>query len=405
MNKLENLRLYGVLFIVLVTIGFWSFLFIPDFLIKILEFSVIVFLIVTFVSNYGKIKKLDLFFWNNIKFIIWIPLILGTLGALIFHGQEIHYSIWRQRTNFLWLLYPILHLFRIDPKRIVKMMLFIGFFWCCINIIQQFTYPTYYFSSRLEGPNSKENLLRAGVYRFMPSTWHYGMFLAFYTFNLYLFSNKIKYLLLALLSLVSFYYLGTRQFAIALIVCLVFHSLTQKGSKFIFGFLFLFFISLVVYFNYDLLFGKFIEMTNNQVVDNDDYIRFAAFDFFFFDYWKSWFSMLTGNGLPYISSTYGKEVEYIKDYYMYYASDIGIIGSFSNFGIFYVASVFALIFKIVVSKFRKPNYKYLKLFGVNAVVLILTNESFLNASVIPFWCLILYLIDRYRDSDFLFKSN
>ena len=404
MYKQKTFYFVIIFIVVLISINFWSFVLLPKELCSFLEFLITILLVFIYIVNSMKISKLRLPFWNNIKFVLFVPFILGSVGAFIYHNQELYYSFWRQRTNFLWLLYPILHCYKIEPYKIIKLMLFVGAVWCVLIIVQQFTYPMYFFASRTEDTNSKEELLRAGVYRYMPYTWYYGMFLGFYFLNDYFFYKKLKSLFFVLLALISFYYFGTRQYAIGFVVCIIIYIFRQRGAKLALGFLFISIIGVILYFNFDSVFGKFIEMTNSQVVENDDYIRFKAFNFFLFDYWNNWTAPFIGNGLPYIASKYGREVEYIKNYYGYYASDIGIIGSLSNFGVFYIISVFALIYKMLVAKIEFIKNKYLKLIAVNIVVLIFLTETFQDPHAIPFWCLFLYLMDKASEKKYKYAK-
>ncbi len=116
--------------------------------------------------------------------------------------------------------------------------------------------------------------------------------------------------------------------------------------------------------------------------------------FYLYEYWPHWTTMLTGNGLPHIASAYGREMDLIIQYFRFFRSDVGIVGAFNKFGIFYVIIVFGLIIKCLKIKIHNNEDKYLKLFFFNALFLIITNESFSNERVIPFYCFILYLIDK-----------
>lgn len=396
----KKLPFYFVVFICLVTMNFWSFRLIPEVAYNFAELGLTIVLIFIFINYYRIISQLHLPFWRNIKVFLIISVLLGSIAAFVFHDQAFHYSLWRQRSHFLWLLYPVLHLLGVSPKKLVNMMILFGAVWCVLNIFQQLTYPVYWFASRVEGENAKEELLRAGVYRFMPNLFHYGMFLGFYCYQKFLDEKRLLYALGIVLTLLGFYYFGTRQFIFGFVVCMIIFTFLHRGSSKIFGLVLLGFIALFIFSYQEQILGGFIDMTNTQL-QNEEYIRFLSADFFLYEYWPHWMAVFTGNGLAYIESSFGKETEYIHNVLGFYASDVGIIGSLNNFGIFYVINVFILLWRISKTKFNNPSNIYLKLFAINAVLLILLTEYFMIASAIPFWCIILYLIDRdAEDAEF-----
>ena len=389
----KKLPFYFVVYVCLITMHIWSFTLIPEGVFNVFELATIIILIFITFHERNKIASLELPYWKNIKYFLFISFVLGSVGAFVFHYQGFHYSIWRQRTALFWLLYPVLHLFKVSPKKLIKMMLVLGFVWCILNIVQQFTYPKYLFASRTEeGPDSEE-LLRAGVYRFMPNIFQYGLFLGFYSYQKFLEKKKLIYVLALLLTLLGFYYYGTRQFIAGLGACLIIFTFLQKGKNRIFGIVLFTIIVYVVYSYQDLILGNFIELTNNQVQD-DDYIRIVAANFFLFEYWPHWSAIFTGNGLAYIDSAFGKETAYIHEVYSFFATDVGIIGSFNSYGIFYVINIFVVLIKMLRTKFKNPSNNYLKLFSINALLLIILTDYFMSSTVIPFWCIIMYLIDR-----------
>ncbi|MBC5773715.1 hypothetical protein H8S95_06545 [Pontibacter sp. KCTC 32443] len=336
----------------------------------------------------------ELIYKNIVLLFIAIP-ILSAVGALVFHDQSLSLSLLVLRANFFWLFYFLLHLFNIEPKKIIYLMIVVGLVWVLLTVVQQFTYPDYYFATRTE--DESYYFLRAGVYRFMLNGHHYGVFITLYFFYNFLVSRKLTNLVFVFIGLSGFYYYGTRQFALALLACMILVLFMVKGKTRFLAFTSLSVCALVIFFYQDVLFGEYVEMTNNQML-NEDEVRLISAHYFLFEYWPHWLTKVIGNGIPHSLSNYGKEIDYIKENLQLFRSDIGIIGAFNQFGIFYVLNIFWLNIKSLRSRYYTEQTKYLKLIFLYSLLLLLMSEYYANASAIPFFCFILYLVDKSYES-------
>src|ERR1700754_598223 len=108
----KKLPFYFVVYVCLITMHIWSFTLIPEGVFNVFELATIIILIFITFHERNKIASLELPYWKNIKYFLFISFVLGSVGAFVFHYQGFHYSIWRQRTALFWLLYPVLHLFK-----------------------------------------------------------------------------------------------------------------------------------------------------------------------------------------------------------------------------------------------------------------------------------------------------
>jgi hypothetical protein len=396
--NLPNLRFAFILIVTLLSIRLWSFHGIPDSIYDGLEFLVLVCVLFTFLTNFRKLEYRNIQFKTNVYLLILLPL-LSAFGALIFHDQGLHHSLLILRTNFFWLLYFVLHIFNIPVKDIIKMMLIVGFIWVVLTIVQQFTYPLYLFFTRSE--EEGKSILRAGVYRFMLYRHHYGLFLVLFFYSRYLKTKAAKHLVLVLVGLIGFYYFGTRQFAVAAIACLVIASVMQRGSAKFYSILLVTVLLGALYYFQDILFSGYIEMTSSQL-ESEDEIRMLAASFYLFEYWPHWFATIIGNGMNHSFSTYGMEISKIEESMRFFRSDIGLIGAFSKFGILYVINLLWINFKGLKGKYYTAETGYLRLFFLNTIMLLFISEYFSHPSAIPFFCFILYLVDKsYQSKKFI----
>lgn len=375
---------------VLISIRLWSFQPVPSIvynLLNILIVGLIVFMVFNFYATGRRIGKQA--FKLSVNLFLILPL-LSTLGAYVYHDQSLLASLLALRLNFLWLLYFLLHFFNFSPAKLIKMLLVIGAVWAVVTIVQQFTYPVYFFYSRDE---ETRQLLRAGIYRFMAFRHHYGLFLAIYAF--YKFNTvqhrKGIYGAIFLLGMLGLYYFGTRQFlasAILAVGYLIFISnKNQKGYAIL---LTTIIVTIGVFFS-EALFGRFIKMTQEDL--SEDNIRILAANFYLNEYWpENWFSRIIGNGLNYYDNTeYGKEVTYYEEAGLFRA-DVGVIGVFNLYGLFYVIASFYFVIKGLTVKYASNSY----LKAVYLAILVTTPLSvyFDNYTGIPFFAILAYLTDK-----------
>ena len=205
MNKTIIIILYF-----LISIRFWSFTAIPESYFDNLEiFSIISMLFIVFNSKNNIETKLS--FKGPIIGIMSF-MFLSAIPAYTVHQQSLFLSFVVLRGAWFWLFYFCLHKFNISINSLIKIMTFIAGIWVILLVLQQFTYPIYYFSQNIESITGKSIEVRNGLYRFMTFRHHYAMVLVFYYFYKFIDSKKTIHLLLGFLFLVGLYVFSTRQF-------------------------------------------------------------------------------------------------------------------------------------------------------------------------------------------------
>ncbi len=391
LEEKQDLTKFGIVaLIALVSTRVWSFDKFGEGQLNSLETLLLLFMFGTVIYGYNKIHKNHLLFKYNVHFFLWIPF-LSAYGALLYHHQSIGLSILALRTNFYWLLYFVLHIFNVPKKRIIQLMIFMGLVWVFLTIVQQFTYPHFYFYSR---DDNDQSIYRAGVYRYMVVGHQYGDFVLFYFFYNFLISRKLSHLAFVFIGMLGLYFYGTRQFALSAVICLVISAFFVKGMHRIYMITFLCIATAVILHYKDQIFGQYVELTEEQLKYGGEDIRLMSANFFLTEYWPSRLARLIGNGVAYASSRYGKEIVNINLYYHFYRSDVGIIGAFNQFGLLYVLNILWVNIKGLAGKYFNYDSGYMRLFFLNALLLIVLSEYYSNPTVIPFYCFILYLADK-----------
>lgn len=385
----ETVRAGFIFLVILSAIEFWSFRAFDEKKYEMLKLGISLVLVVFVLFNLNVFSR-KLFFKQDVLILFLLP-VLSVIGAGIFHDQSMKLSFWMYRAFLFWLFYFVLHILDVPPQRIIHMLLFVGAVWVFLTAIQQFTYPNYYFYTRDD--KGDQEILRAGIYRYFVSGQGYGLFFLLYSFYTYLTKKKTFYLAFVFFALVGFYYTGTRQAMVAAAGCMFLATFLLEGAakwKYIFVFVAGFF--LVALFG-AFLFTEIVEMTQNEV-DNDDYVRYLAADFFLNDYWPHWGAKLLGNGPAHIDTAYGQEMEYLKKAIGLYRSDVGIIGAYNELGAFFVIAIVVTCVRAIFMKIKRPEGRYLKLFFFNALSLLILNQAFTSSGGMVFYSILFFLADK-----------
>ena len=131
-----------------------------------------------------KIKNEHIRFRKFIWGLILIPF-LGFIPAYILHGQGIGMSIISAHIHVGYFIFFFLFITKIREQEVLKIFCLFGICWSAIEIIQQFTYPTYWFATRYE-TDDRGIEIRNGIYRFAVYGVNFGLILLFYWYEFYL---------------------------------------------------------------------------------------------------------------------------------------------------------------------------------------------------------------------------
>lgn len=336
----------------------------------------------------GKLKnehiRLRKFVWG----LILIPF-LGFIPAYILHGQGIAMSIISAHIHVGYFIFFFLFLTKIKEQEVLKIFCLFGVCWSFIEILQQFTYPIYWFATRYE-TYDRDIEIRNGIYRFMVYGVNFGLILLFYSFEKFISLKRKLYLAGILIALIGVYLLATRQIIVMSVICLFIGLFIMKKIH-IGSLVFLGIFSTIVYLKADILFGDFVEMTKEV---DEDYIRFLAYDFYGVTYNKgSVLAFLLGNGTPKSPSKYFQEITNYQEYYGLYRDDVGLIGIYSLYGIIYVIMIIWFYWYVFRNrKYLSPYLQMYVLYMAGTSVMLLHFGAHLTTIVTGSF--ILYLIEK-----------
>jgi len=391
----ENLKLAIIGGITLICINLWSFQIISEDIFNILEVLAMAALIVIVCFTTKVFLYKGLAFKKFVLLFFFLPL-LSVVGANIYHDQPLSLSFLLLRSNLVWLLYFVLHIYNVSPQRLLKFVLFVGIVWAFLTTAQQFTYPVAYFYTRGEDSAS---LFRGDIVRYGIAGQQFGVFALLYFTYRYLTTKNIYTLPFAGLALLGLYYTGGRQTLAASFACIIVAVLLLEGiSKWTYLIMFSILGVLVILVLQPAMIMNMISLTDEQV-NNKDYIRFHSANFYLNEYWPHWGAKLLGNGRPHELCNYGVEMNYIQKVLHFFRSDVGIIGVYNTYGLFYVLTIFAVNIKGMFMRLRDREDKYLKPIFFYTFFTLLLNVSYAGTGNIPFFCLLYYIADKALEKE------
>lgn len=352
-----KIRLY---IIIIVGLFFLNLKYIPLSLKIYTDLALIVYLFLDFC--FCKKDKARDKYTMIISALMILPFV-SAIPCYIYRDQAILDTLFVTRGQLLWLFFFYLRNHKVNVKTICEVFAGIGLFTAVINIIQQFTYPNFalFGVTLLNGADELD--IRNGFYRFLFTSTHFMLFSFFYYLYTILDSKtgKLKNILFTIISFIGIYYTMTRQLWLACIGAFVlYYFLVAKMSLSRKILLVLLTVSALLFISNNLgtIIGTDVLEETDKNLNNENYVRWVAYDYFGLEYWESPFNVLFGNGQHRegVGSPYANHIAFLYEELGLYRSDIGIVGKFSLYGFIYCVVIILFYITILVHNKRYPPY-------------------------------------------------
>lgn len=338
-------------------------------------------------------------FRKEIYLMMFLPF-LSVFNSWSIYDQSPTSGAWVLISHFTWIIYFILHKYKISESALLKVFFIISLAIVVIQIVQQFTYPQAVFgvmdSERMIENGVKEAAeMRNGLWRFR---MHFNAyFTAPILFASWLWLQKkfnINLLLWIVLLLISVYLTLTRQVMFACIITLVYSFFLNKKGKSK-AFILIFILIACLYSFYDILFSSLAEQTSED--SNKDNIRLLAASYFWEESLKTPFTFLFGIGIGARNSALSALQNLQTSVYYFFIGDVGFIGEIYERGLIYVLISYYLLYKIFIrSKNIIPTY--IKMFTLFTGLMSIMIFPFIGFYQILIWSILLYISDLYINS-------
>lgn len=313
----------------------------------------------------------------------WIMagILLSMIPAYLYYGQSLGQSFITYRSQLLWFVIPLLLIVSPTEKDVVDAAKWITFLMACV------------YCSRIINPSLFEINLDILEYKKLEDMYVEGLSIAtipiFY--NLMLIRNKFqwKYLVIIILCYAYIFIMQNRStlFPVTLLMILSLLSIRSR-YRFVWVFICLFIVVVFTIQTGDSWTQLFNE-TKAQL-NNEDYNRNVAFNYYLFEANNNWLTNILGNG--FLSSNATSLMQDLMKRGIY-NSDMGFIGFWNQYGII---PIIVFTWSMLIPLIRRKRYSwYLKLWAFQMLMCGLTTSYFGSNVHLIYFALYYYLFVLY----------
>ena len=326
-----------------------------------------------------------------------VPL-LSMINTYFLYGQSFIRSFFASMGTFTWMIYFLLHKYKVSEGSILRALFYISCFILAVQVLQQFTFPDVYFGGRsedqmVENGYTEEAEMRNGIWRFrMHNNAYYTAPVLFAAWCWVRQKFDIKLAFIVFFLLVSVYLTLTRQVMASCIFTIFFSFFMQGNNKHKVRTLFVaFFLIIGLYASYEMLFSELAEQTSEE--QTDDNIRVLAALYYWNESIQNPIVFLLGHGLPARGSAYEQYILDIWDLKLY-TSDVGFIGQIFERGSVFVFFSYLLMYRLFF-KLKNVIPQYVRMFVLFTTIMSPMIFPIIGSYTIVVWPLLLYICDLH----------
>lgn len=387
MKDIEKYIVYSVLIATIVAyFQIFRFIFIPYPVMVLSQVAMcgilIVFILLkTIYFPEGHLKMN--FKWPVI--VIAISIIPSFFIAYYYHNQNFIVSVYANRALLFFLLYFFLHVYKVPVKIVLQVIVIVGVFAVFLYYVQLAIYPK--LIMKLVSTMETRGTIRMFIPGMLCTVAAY-----FYFLNRFFESNNFKFLLLSLVMFSAFILQGTRILIFSTFFLTLVNLILSNRvrSKVLISFL----ISLAafaVFMAFREIFMAIGQVSSKQASNFENDVRLRAAKFFLTSFMPNKLAYIFGNSDADAGSPYDLKLFYYSFKYGFFLNDIGVIGDYVRYGIFFTVASFYLILKALFIK-TANGYNFLKYYIVSQCFTFLTGKGFIGGADIVFVCT-LYIFD------------
>lgn len=333
-------------------------------------------------ADHGLYKKE----YNKPTWFILGAVFFSMIPAYLYYGQSILTSVVAYRAQYFWLSIPVLLYIRPNAQEFIKTLNTFACLYAIALIIRNYVAPSmfYWDEKVIENWSFYENEVMVGT----------GLPLLLIPY--YYYCDKIKNsgattqdIMMVMFFFIVFFISENRSTLFIAALVLGYIILKKKSRyKLIFLLGTSIMVGVMLYFTADIWSSLFSETT--EQLDNEDYNRVKAFDYFVFQANENWITAIFGNG--FLSAHTSSKMQDLMELGIY-NSDLGMIGYWNQYGIIPVITFLAYIWRSFRAKWCPF---YVKATGFHLLACALTISYFGTPANILWFVVFYYLYVYYR---------
>lgn len=332
-----------------------------------------------------------------IKYLIFLflgAIITGYLSS----GQSLYNSLRAIGPTMLICMYFIMIEYKISSRSIVQAFVIIFIINTIVHLfaLGQFPDNVFAYSSVLADRAAGDEDSR-GIIRVAAPASDFVILCIFFVLNLRYKSKKFLLLLIPLFTLLVMR--GTRTpLIMTILLCCLYVTWKFKNKWVLFLIFFFAYFELpaaydsILKSNSNNIIVKYVKLTNAQVSNSEDDIRFEMAKYYIFDYNRTPLQVFWGNGVPFGTSSYGQKISENCDN-GYFMDDVGYVQVYIQYGILGILIYLLLLYKIIKTPVVRE-YEYAKLFVIYYFMVSITGCYLINQ--VYFMSFALYLMETNK---------
>ncbi|MBN1187064.1 MAG: hypothetical protein JXB49_32600 [Bacteroidales bacterium] len=351
--------------------------------------TLIIFILIIFHFVYSTQKSIRQNY-SFALFLIFLSMFTSMMMAYIERDQRIIHTLFAQRALYYYFLYFLLHQMKFDTKDMEKIIIFFAILYVGLQFLQTALYPRVLFDATVRAE-------RGTIRIYIPGS-HY-IAIGFYLYlQKFLRSNKIKYSFLLIMIFSVYVMRGGRQsLAVITLVSVLFLIVDIRVRSRLIMILLGMVGAFSIFIIFQSVFMELFIRSRRDISMGEELSRILTARYFLTDFFKSSLAYITGNGMYYNHSDYGKQISHIRTVYHYSLGDIGLIGNYAIYGIFFVIGVIVICIKTLLIKIE-PKYTYVKYYFIAVIISLITSGGFASSDFICLVVVLLYLTDISNES-------
>lgn len=317
---------------------------------------VILFAFVFIVYDKRKSICLNTFSYRGVIAMILLPL-PSIFVCWYLHHQPIYLSMILYRMHLGWLIYFVLHAYKIEEQKVINTIAIVGFGFAALTLGQQITFPFAPFGERtIFFGISRYHLFlerRFGFLRFYLYGYFYATIILFVILaGKYVCKHKGMALVFLFMAEVAH---GSKNNIIACILGILFYIILGRNIKKFFLYGSIACIAIVFAYTYSEDWAYMLD--SNQEKEYYEETRLGSLTFFWSQYISNPLIVLFGNGLGHEDSYGAIQNNMMDGDTRVVVQDCGILRTASYWGGLYVLTYIVMLFRLLFHKHLALEYK------------------------------------------------
>ena len=390
-------KFFYILISLILSVNFWNLSIVMNLFSKdIILFLTWVWILsgVYFFNKTKRKKELNSFNYKKTLYFILIGVFISMFSAYAFGGQAFLTTLIAQRAIYNLMFLPVILFVQPTEEDIVKALKWITIGTIIVWILVHFNTDIVKLDkdSIVQFESTKNDLSKKLVF-YVKGIYFVVLYL-YFKINEYIKTFSWKAFIEASLVLIFVILYQNRSIILGTAPIFLYSIIKFKSSNkpYIVIALSVIVIATII-FTSDIWLGLFNQTQSD--LNETDYNRWKSLHYYFYEYSQSWFSYIFGNGFPSGGNSKLGNLMWSNFTKGIYASDLGMIGMWADFGIIPLIAIYSILISILKHKSFPLFLKFISLH----ILFVPTIFHFWENPAISFFVIVIYFHAYYTEQN------